>query len=208
MKGKEESVSITAPAFKTVEIEVVGTAPLVVNKFSAKAREQMKASQMAGAKKVRKAHDPKDFQACFEAARHIAEDGGWDGVTCATFRKAMIDACRLVGFPMTKAKIGFYVEPDGVDKDEGTGLVKIIGGKPEYSEMLVKPEMGGADIRPRPMWRKWACRVRITFDSDMFTETDIANLLMRAGMQCGICEGRPSSKSGGMGWGLFKIKGK
>jgi hypothetical protein len=40
----------------------------------------------------------------------------------------------------------------------------------------------------------------------MFSLDDMANLLMRAGLQCGICEGRPSSQSGGMGWGLFEIK--
>jgi len=199
-----KAVEITAPDFRTVEIVVEGTAPLVVNKFSNKAREMMKASQEAGKTKAKKAKEGKDFMECFNQARHIAE-AGWDGVPCVTFRHAMVDACRLVGFPMTKAKIGFFIESDGIDKDEGTGLVKIIGGDPEYSEMPVRNQTGVADIRARPMWRKWSCNVRITFDAGMFSDEDIANLLMRAGMQCGICEGRPSSPSGGMGWGLFKV---
>ena len=49
--------------------------------------------------------------------------------------------------------------------------------------------------------------MRVRFDADQFTLTDVANLLMRVGMQVGIGEGRPFSKnSNGMGWGLFDLK--
>jgi hypothetical protein len=54
----------------------------------------------------------------------------------------------------------------------------------------------------------WTTTLRVTFDADLFTLTDITNLLMRAGMQVGVGEGRPSSKNGiGMGWGTFSIEG-
>jgi hypothetical protein len=47
----------------------------------------------------------------------------------------------------------------------------------------------------------------VRFDADQFTLRDIANLLLRAGMQVGVGEGRPDSKkSCGMGWGTFEIK--
>ena len=49
-------------------------------------------------------------------------------------------------------------------------------------------------------------QIRIRFDADMFSLTDITNLLMRVGLQVGIGAGRPFSKdSCGMGWGLFDI---
>lgn len=201
--GKKE-VSIKAPAFMTVEYKIEGTAPLVVNKFSHKAFEQMKAKQEAGKQKVSKAKEGKDFHECFMQARHLSEDG-WDGVPAATFRKAIITACKLVGFPMTKAKLGIFVESDGIDSTEGTPLCKIIGEAPEHVEHHVRLETGVADIRARPMWRKWAFNLRVKFDSDMFTTEDITALLMRAGLQCGICEGRPSSDSGGMDWGTFRL---
>jgi len=59
------------------------------------------------------------------------------------------------------------------------------------------------------MWREgWEAVVHITFDADMLTATDVANLLSRAGMQVGIGEGRPDSKSScGMGWGTFAVRG-
>ena len=56
------------------------------------------------------------------------------------------------------------------------------------------------------MWREWSAKVRIKFDADLFTTTDVANLLMRVGMQVGVCEGRPDSKNSvGMGWGTFEV---
>ena len=52
----------------------------------------------------------------------------------------------------------------------------------------------------------WEADVRIRYDGDQFTASDVVNLLARAGLQVGIGEGRPDSKkSTGMGWGLFEI---
>ena len=123
----------------------------------------------------------------------------------AAFRAAMVSACRLCGFKMTLSKLSVFVEPDGIDRDEGVPLVRI-HGEPRPLEMPVRNEGGVCDIRVRPMFDKWGASVRIRFDADVFSGEDIANLLMRAGMQVGIGEGRPDSrKSTGMGWGIFDI---
>ena len=111
---------------------------------------------------------------------------------------------------MTRAKLSIFCEADGHDADDGTPLVKITKGKPRYHESLVRNASGVCDIRPRPMWAPgWQAKVRIRFDADQFEVDDMANLLMRAGQQVGIGEGRPDSKkSCGMGWGLFEVCGK
>ncbi len=201
-------VTIAPPNFQVAAFNIVGTAPLVINKFSAKARQMMLDKHMAGGQakkgKVREAKDPK---ALFEQARHISTKG-WDGIPAATFRKAMIGACRLVDFKMTLARIGFFIEGDGFDADEGTPLVKILGGAPRVLEMVTRNETGVPDVRFRPQWLEWGAVLRVRFDAGLFSLDDITNLVARAGGQCGICEGRPSSESGGMGWGLFEIKGK
>ena len=86
--------------------------------------------------------------------------------------------------------------------------MRITKGEPVYHEAIVSLPNGSPDIRARPMWREgWEAVVRIRFDGDQFTTSDVANLLARAGMQVGVGEGRPdSSKSAGMGWGLFRVK--
>lgn len=201
-----EVVTISPPNFQTAVFTLVGTAPYVQNKFSQKARYQMHEAQANGstARKGKK-REPKDFQACYEDAKHKAPDG-WIGVPASGLRRAMISACRIVNFHMTKGKLALFVEPDGFDADDGTPLVKIIG-EPFYSELAVRNDSGVCDLRPRPMWNPgWQAMVRIRFDADMFTVSDVANLLMRAGQQVGIGEGRPDSpNSCGMGWGTFEI---
>lgn len=207
VEGERPTITITPPNIDVVVVTIRGKTPLVMNRFSRKAMEQMKAKQAAGsqAKKGQK-KDPKDFEACYEAAKHLSPDG-WAGIPAPAFRNAMVDACRLVGFKMTHAKLGVFVIADGFDRDDGTPLVRITKGEPHYVEHAVRNESGVADIRPRPMWDAgWEAVVRIEFDADMFAAPDVVNLLARVGAQVGILEGRPCSKNScGQGWGLFTI---
>lgn len=204
----KRDVAIPEPNFQVAEFTVTGTAPYVQHKFSQKAKEQMKAKQEAGcqAKKGGK-REPKNFQECYEQAMYKTRKGE-NGLPAASFRAAMVSACRTVGFKMTHAKLGFMVIADGFDATEGVPLVHFSKGKPKYFEQAVRNETGVADIRARPMWDEgWQCVLKIRFDADMFTLTDIANLLQRAGEQVGIGEGRPDSKKCvGLGWGTFSIR--
>jgi hypothetical protein len=56
------------------------------------------------------------------------------------------------------------------------------------------------------MWREWGLTLKVKFDADQFSATDVTNLLLRAGLQVGVGEGRPDSReSAGLGWGTFEI---
>lgn len=202
-----EQLTITAPNMKEIELPIIGTSPLVMLRFGEKARQIMEDTQEAGTTgKSRKKREPKDFDALYEEAKHISTEG-WCGIPCATFRHAMIDACSLVDFFKTVGKKTIFVQADGWGRDDGTALVKILKGEPRQIRSPVRNASGVADIRARAMWEPgWEATVRVQFDADRFKSGDIANLLARAGGQCGICEGRPNSKKGnGCGWGLFKL---
>lgn len=205
MKTKE--IVIPKPTFQTSTFPIVGTAPLVMHKFSEKAKKRMMDDQMAGSQKKKKGtkKEPRDFDAEYEAAKHISTEG-WIGMPAGAFRAAMISACRLVGFKMTVSKLALFIEADGVSEDEGMPLVRIIG-EPEPFTALTRI-MQTVNIAIRPMFKQWRAKLRVRFDADIFGEEDIANLVLRAGMQVGIGEGRPDSKkSAGQGWGLFEIAG-
>jgi len=206
---RTKTVEIKAPNLQVAEFTIVGNAPLVTNKFSNKAKQIMKDKQMAGSTAKKGNREGKDFQACFEGAKHVSVEG-WCGIPASAFRCAMISACKISGFPMTKAKLSVFCVADGFEKDDGTPLVKITKGEPVYYEALVRNETGVADIRARPMWREgWEAVVRIKYDADQFTLIEITNLLLRAGLQVGLCEGRPDSKdSAGIGFGTFEFKGE
>lgn len=206
--AEPQQITITPPNLQTLGLRIVGVAPYMQAKFSEKTRQAMMAKQAAGsvAKKGTK-RDARDFNADFQAAQHRASDG-WAGIPAAALRNACIDACRMVGFQMTRAKMSVFVEPDGFDVADGTPLVRLDAGEPERSDMATRNATGVVDIRVRPMWREWAANVRLTFDADQFTAEDVTNLLARAGLQVGIGEGRPFSKSSaGLGFGLFRVEG-
>lgn len=199
-------VVITPPDIRIIELQIEGTAPLVINKFSAKAKEIMMATQMAGSTaKSRKNREAKDFEELYNGARHISSEG-WDGIHAASFRNAAISACRAAGFVMTKAKLAIFVEPDGFDADDMTPLVRITKGEPQMVISPCRNATGVIDLRPRPTYFPWAANLRIKYDSGILTDSDVVNLIARVGMQVGIGEGRPDSKqSAGVGNGLFRI---
>ena len=205
MATKTKTITISAPKFRVITFHIEGTAPLLQNKFPAKAKRQMMEKMAAGpTAKTKKVREARDFDEDFLGAQHISSDG-WNGVPAAAFRSAAIRACKAVGFNMTDAKISIFIEADGFDKDDGTPLVRLIADAPERSEMAVRVQRT-TDIRVRPMWREWEMHLRVRYDADQFTDEDVLNLVSRAGMQVGIGEGRPfSSNSDGMGFGLFKV---
>lgn len=203
-KSTESQVVISAPNFQIVEFKINGTAPYVQLKFSEKTKNQMleKMATEGSAKKGKKG--ARDYENEFKQAMYESEKG-WRGIPASAFRKAIVSACRTVNFKMTLAKLSVFVEADGFDKYDGTPLVKI-EGTPELCLHPVRNATGVVDIRARAMWKKWGANIRIKYDADQFNQNDIANLLMRVGVQVGIGEGRPDSKmSTGMGWGLFEL---
>ena len=201
-----QTITIPAPNIQTVAFGIKGTAPLVQNRFSSKAQAMIRAKQAAGSTAKGKAkHEPKDFQALYEGSMHRSVDG-WYGIHAGSFRNAMISACRTVGFQMTRAKLAVFIDPDGFDAEDGTPLVRI-HGEPRIHEAMVRNATGVADLRVRAMFPEWRAALRVRFDADMLTLSDVANLLSRVGMQVGIGEGRPDSKaSAGQGWGTFEME--
>lgn len=200
-----KALEIKAPQFKTLELKIIGTAPYVQHRFSAKAMNQIIATQEAGSQaRGKKVREPKNFDEVYKGAMHVSKDG-WPGIPCSAFRNGMISACRTVGYKMTHAKLAAFIVADGFDAVDGTPLVRIYG-TPRRHTAPARNDNGSIDIRVRPMWEEWSAMVKVRFDADMFSEADVANLIMRVGMQVGIGEGRPDSKnSAGMGWGTFQI---
>lgn len=201
-----EAITIPAPNLQTMDLKIIGTAPFVQHKFSRKTTEEMLQKQMAGSTAGgKKKRESRDIESDYRGAMHIGEDGR-HGIPAPAFRSAMISACRLVGFQMTKAKLSVFVLANTIDVYDGTPLVHI-EGEPEMHQAAVRLATGVASIAVRPMWRKWSATVRIRWDADQFTQSDVVNLMSRAGMQVGVGEGRPDSKkSNGMGWGTFELE--
>jgi len=201
-----KTVQIKAPNMQTAVFQIKGAAPLVIHRFSAKTKAQMKQKMETGkAASSKKNREAKDTDDIYQEARYISKEG-WDGFNASAVRNAMISACRLVGFKMTLAKLSIFVEADGWDKTEPQIPLIRIYGKPSKQEDMARVETGQPYVTVRAAYHDWSAKIRIRWDADQFTVEDISNLLARVGLQVGLGEGRPDSKnSTGMGWGLFEV---
>ena len=165
---------------------------------------KMETGKAASSKKNREAKNTDDT---YQESRYISTEG-WDGFHAGGVRRALISACRLVGFKMTLAKLSVFVVPDGWDEQEPQIPLIRIYGNPVKQEDMARVETGQPYVTVRAAYHNWSSKVKIRFDADQFTIDDVYNLLYRVGIQVGIGEGRPDSKkSTGMGWGLFDVKG-
>ena len=207
-KKAETEVAIIKPAnIQEMTLSIKGTSPLVQNKMSEKQKRMMMEAMETTIKKPKSARAARDFEKDFQDAQHVSEDG-WIGIPCVAFRAAMVDACRLTKtISMVIAKMAIFVKADGLDKADGTPLVRIYSPEPPEMHMgMVRIQGDKADIRARPMWRRWGCKVTIRYDGDMVTGEGVLNLLDKAGKQVGVQEGRNFSKNSvGCGWGEFEV---
>jgi len=211
-KEPAEEIKISAPRFGKLQFRIVGIDPYMQHRFSKKVTgdilEKMAAvpSPTQNAKKVRK---PKDIEQEYIDAAHFDKEGRY-GIPALAIKSAMISACRLCKFTMKSSKLCFFVEADTTDAQDNSQLI-FIEGEPEKDIRPARIGINTMDIRVRPIWQAgWKANVRITFDEDQLSAKDIANLLMRAGMQVGIGEGRPDSTdsdSPGLGLGRFTLEG-
>lgn len=198
-------IEIQPPKFQAITLRMVGTAPLMLHKFSEKMRKQIEEKQTTESKtKTKRA--PKDYAAEFHGARYL-DAKKRDGVPCGAIRAAMISACRFVdGLPMTKAKGAFFIVAQTTDAIDGTPLI-LINGEPKHDTRPVRLESGVADLRNRPRYDDWSLDITIQYDADMLSANDIANLLARAGAQIGIGELRPQGpNSYGGDFGTWQVQ--
>jgi hypothetical protein len=221
VKKVEEATAfvIEPPNYKVLEFEITGDAPYVQLRFSQKQRNKLHEKHAADEKDAvtkKKYREPKDYDALFEESMYKTPSGR-RGINAMSFKRAMVAACRLTSLPMKTAKLCMFVVPDGFDEfEEGIPMVYFTTPEdsdigPHLCEHVCRNANGMPDLRIRAMWDAgWTAKLRVRYDADMLAAASIANLLVRAGSQVGIGEGRPDtnkSDGSGMGWGTFKVTG-
>jgi hypothetical protein len=201
---KPETVRVIKPVVRVIEVPIrsFGDVPVVMNRFSDKARQMMADKQQRKGAGPREAKDP---VACFRGAMHLmpgakADDEHPDvGFPAGAFRKAMISAANAKsnGVSKTVARGAVFVLGD-----DDSGLVRINYEVVRMREDAVKNESGVADLRYRPEFLRWSATLRIQYDAGMISPEQVVNLVHRAGFSIGIGEGRPD-KSGE--WGRWEV---
>lgn len=180
------AIEIKRPSVEIIEFSVRGMTPLIVHKWSEKAKKEMRDKQQ---KKAAKAKSAKDCNQEYQDSMYRLEDGG-HGFPVVAFKLAAVRAGKMLGLTMTDLRQMFHVLADEVD------LVRI-EGTPQMREDPVKLP-GSADLRYRAEYPDWSATLQVKYVADFITEEQIVNLFETAGMTVGVGEWRPE-KNGQFG---------
>lgn len=192
-----EVISLTPIKRQTVLVPIEGITPLLVHRFSEKAKKQMLDDQDKTKAKTKR--PPQDPEAEYNAARYIM-DANRDGFPAVGFKAAIVGAARLFdGISMTALKQAIYVTGEGAEQ-----LVHIVG-TPEMREDVTRVGMGTANLRYRPVYTPWSALLTVNFVPSMINESSVLALVDAAGMG-GVGEWRPSAPKSATGsYGQFRV---
>ena len=175
----------------TVTIPITGTSPLLMHKFSEKAKKMMAENGQAevglkqGGKKKNIADPENDWKACI----HYCSDGKSYGFPAGGFKSGMVNAAfQVYGRKKTNINAAFNIIADDME----TNLVKIIG-TPQMREDMVRVGTINkvASPRYRPVFPVWGANVTIEYVDGMITPQELATLISAAGFSFGLGDWRP-----------------
>ena len=179
------------------QINLRGLSPLIVNRWSEKAKQQMLDAQQT---KARAKKDPKDPVALFEASKYRLADGR-DGFPAVAFKAAIVHAARLFdGITQVMVKQSLMVRGEGADQ-----LVPLNYESCTMREDTPRNASGVADLRYRAQYWPWSATITVEYlESQIDTESLLA-LVDAAGIG-GIGEWRPTSPKSSTGtYGRFEV---
>lgn len=204
MAAGKTSTAIDLPplALETVEIPLIGTAPLIVHAWSEKALRAMADKQQKKAAKAREAKVPfDDFVGSLywlserpEKPTEEDVDKARFGLPGVAFKSAAVTACTSTGaISKVAARQAFHVVGE---------MVEIIGPPPAMREDVCRVGMGTADLRYRGQFDPWGVRVRVEINTAVISAEQVVNLFALAGFAVGVAEWRPERDGG---YGRFRV---
>jgi hypothetical protein len=186
-----EQVQIDKIAAETIHVPIVGTSPLIVHRFSEKAKRQM-LENMQGRKSPK---EPKNPEAEYEAAFYRFKDDA-PGFPVIAFKAATVGGARFYsGVTMTALKQFMFLRGE-VGKD-GQMLARV-QGEPHMREDVVRVGRGGTDLRYRPEFSEWSTVLEVVYVTSVLTRSSVLSLIDAGGMGVGVGEWRPE-KDGDFG---------
>jgi hypothetical protein len=184
-KGAVQTLDLTPIDVGLIQVPITGTAALIVNRFSEKAKRQL-LDKAQGRKSPRIAKDP---EAEYQAAFYRFADGGY-GIPAIAFKSATVGGARFfAAITMTALKQFLFFKGEvGID---GQQLVRIVG-EPRMREDVVRIGKGtGTELRYRPEFPEWSAVLDVVFVRAALTTGSILSLIDAGGLGVGVGEWRP-----------------
>lgn len=184
-------IEIDRIAAETVVVPIVGTTPLVMHRFSEKAKKQM-LDAMQGRRTPK---EPKNPEEEYLSAFYRLADGD-PGFPVLAFKDATIGGARFYS-GVTMTELRQYMFFRGEVGSDGRALTRVIG-EPEMREDVVKVGRSGADLRYRPQFLPWRAELVISYVTSALTRDSLLSLIDAGGFGVGVGEWRPE-KNGDFG---------
>ena len=179
------------------EIPIKGTAPLIVNRWSEKAKQMMLEAQQTTARPKKQ---PKDPVANFEASRYRFPDGR-DGFPATAFKAAIVHAARMFD-SVTQVSLKQMVTVIGEGQEQ---LVPIEFGDVIMREDTPRNASGVADLRYRAQFWPWSASLHVRTVAGQFDLESVLALVDAAGIG-GVGEWRPTAPKSATGtFGTFEV---
>ncbi len=181
---------------KTIEIEIRGTTPLLIHKFSEDA-EQAKATRRMEVKQ----RDPRE-----EATKnaYIAQDGTFF-FNAFSIPSAMGNAGANHKARGTRKSLR-YVVPSAVRMKSDTVTILNGSGPAKSFEVDARPvtipATKGRVMRHRPRFDQWGAKFELTVNDDLLSVEMAHQLLQEAGQSIGIGDFRPEKRGP---FGTFRV---
>jgi hypothetical protein len=169
---------------ESVQIKIKGLSPLIMHRWSEKARKEMLDKQMK--KTVKK--EAKSPEEQYESSVYKLDDGRI-GFPADAFKKAMIRGAKQIGLVMTDARTSFFVHGEYCTRDDRE-LVPLTGEVAPREDM-VRLNGATADIRFRGQVLDWSATLHISYNASITSFDQVVNMLHAAGYGVGVGEWRP-----------------
>jgi hypothetical protein len=209
---KEDLILNVNPlALKIINFKIVGDTPLILHKWSEKAKKQIKDKQN-GIKVPREIRNPieefanslywlsnfpKEFTE--KGIEDAINKGAEFGFPAIGLKLAMASALYRLKISKDKVSTLGYLYIEGHNESE---FIKI-DGIPTFREDMITVSNGGADLRYRGQFLQWSSNIKIKFVSNVISPELILNALNYAGFSVGLGEWRPEKKGQ---FGMFHVE--
>lgn len=191
MAKTTSSIIIPQIEVATLEVTITGTRPLIMHKWSTKAKRMMLQSTQ-GKKTPREAKNP---EAEYEATIHRLP-GDRYGFPILGFKAATVRAGKLTGAVMTELRQTMFFR--GEMSEDGQDELAPVTGTPRMREDPVRVGRGGAELRYRAQFDDWTAQLVIDYFPSMLATESLISLINFGGQSVGVGDWRPE-KSGSFG---------
>lgn len=190
-KDDNAQIQLTGLEAETMVVPIVGTSPLIVHRFSEKAKKAM-LDAMQGRRNPKENKDP---EAEYQAAFYRLADGRY-GFPVIAFKAATVGGARFFqGITMTALRqFLFFAGEPGDNRQQ----MAVIDGEPTMREDVVRVNRGGTDLRYRPEFGEWRTELTVTYIKSALTQGSVLSLIDAGGLGIGVGEWR-TEKGGDFG---------